>query len=319
MRHTDLRGVTVATVLPFDDGGAVDWPSYERLIAYCAVPNVVQAVFVNGHAGEGAALTDDERAEVITRTRAMIGPDKPLLAGVISGGVREAIDRAIAAEKCGADGIVIFPPEALGGGAARTPDAPVAFVEAVVDAISIPASIFQFSLASGFGYSTETLKALAAVPRVIAVKEGSNDMLAYEENVRALRAHAPDVAVLPSNFHWFMPQLAVGGDGILSGLASLTPHWLADLWQAAEANDLTAMRAASDRLYPVVRAIYGPAPLIDMHTRIKVGLKALGIIDNATPRVPLMPVSAEMAGRIEQAVTQSGLAAAVNREKELVH
>ena len=93
-----------------------------------------------------------------------------------------------------------------------------------------------------------------------------------------MKAVRPDLAFLPSNFNWFLPQLAVGGDGILSGLASLTPHWLIDLWRAAQARDLEAMRAASDRLYPIVRTIYGAPPLIDMHTRIKVGLKKLGLI-----------------------------------------
>jgi hypothetical protein len=49
-------------------------------------------------------------------------------------------------------------------------------------------------------------------------------MMAYEENSSALREKAPDVATLPANFDWFLPQLAVGDDGLLSGIASLTPR-----------------------------------------------------------------------------------------------
>src|SRR5207244_12099217 len=115
-------------------------------------------------------------------------------------------------------------------------------------------------------------------------------MLAYDENRRAVKKANPDVAILPSNYNWFLPQLAVGGDGILSGLVSLAPHLFIELWQASLADDLKTMRAANERLYPIVRAIYGPAPIMDMHTRMKVGLKALGLIDNADPRPPLLPV-----------------------------
>ena len=38
--------------------------------------------------------------------------------------------------------------------------------------------------------------------------------------------------MLPSNFDWFLPQLAVGADGVLSGLASLLPDLFIELWQA---------------------------------------------------------------------------------------
>jgi len=307
MKSSDLRGVTVATVLPFDETGAIDWRGYENVLGHCAVPDSVAAVFVNGHAGEATSLSDEERSAVIRRTREVIGKDKPLLAGVIPHGVTDAIAQARAAQAAGADCYVIFPPASLGGGAAAT-EAPLAFFDAVTSAVDIPASVFQFPIASGFGYSTQALVAIASLPRVIAVKEGSNTMLAYEENYRALRGTSCDVAMLPSNYDWFLPQLAVGADGLLSGLASLTPDWLNDLWKAAEALDLAEMRRASDRLHPVVRAIYGPAPIIDMHTRIKAGLKALGVIADATPRLPLMPVKSDVEASILAAIEKSGLA-----------
>lgn len=302
-----LRGVVVATVLPFNKDGAIDWASYDRLLDYCAMPQGISAVFVNGHAGEGATLTPAERAEVILRTRKRIG-DKPLMSGIIAYSVTEAVEQARQAEKSGADCAVLFPLPGLGAGATATPRAPVAYVKAVSDAIKIPVSIFQYPLASGLGFTTDTLVEMARLSQVIAIKEGSDTMTAYEDNWRRVKTVRPDLAFLPSNFNWFMPQLAVGGDGILSGLASLTPHWLIDLWRASEANDLVAMRGTSDLLYPVVRSIYGAAPLIDMHTRIKVGLKKLGIIENASPRPPLMPVLPEIAAQVERAVENARLA-----------
>ncbi|MDA9510669.1 dihydrodipicolinate synthase [Bradyrhizobium sp. CCBAU 11386] len=289
MKKPDLRGVTVATVLPFKDDSSIDWDGYGRVLDYCACPDGIAAVFVNGHAGEGGSLSDDERQAVIERTRRQIGC-KPLLAGIIAHSTAEAIHQAQLAEAAGADCAVLFPPAPLGGGASATSRAPVAFVQAVSSAIGIPVSIFQYPLASGFGYSPETLAKIAALDSVIAIKEGSDTIFAYDENRRAVKQADPTVAILPSNFNWFLPQLAVGGDGILSGLVSLAPDLFVALWQAALVDDLTAMRAVNERLYPIVRAIYGPAPIMDMHTRMKVGLKALGLIRNADPRPPLLPV-----------------------------
>lgn len=297
MKKPDLRGVTVAIVLPFKEDMTIDWDGYARLLDYCACLDGIAAVFVNGHAGEGGSLSDEERQAVIARTRAHIGA-KPLLAGIIAHSTAEAIRQAQLAEAAGAVCAVLFPPAPLGGGASATPRAPVAFVRAVSAAIGIPVSIFQYPLASGFGYSAQTLAEMAAIDRVIAIKEGSDTMLAYDENRRAVKKADPEVAFLPSNYNWFLPQLAVGGDGILSGLVSLAPHLFVELWQASVADDLKAMRAVNERLYPIVKEIYGPAPIVDMHTRMKVGLKVLGLVRNADPRPPLLPVLPELCDAI---------------------
>jgi 4-hydroxy-tetrahydrodipicolinate synthase len=297
----DLRGVTVATVLPFNDDLSIDWDSYARVLDYCACPDGIVSVFVNGHAGEGGSLSDEERHAVVARTRGHIG-GKPLLAGIIGHSTAECIRQARLAEAAGADCAVLFPPPPLGGGAAATSRAPLAFVRALSEAIDIPLSIFQYPVASGAGYSPATLAEMAAIDRVIAIKEGSDTMLAYDEVRRSVKAANPDVAILASNYNWFLPQLAVGADGVLSGLASLAPQLFVELWQASLADDLRAMRAANERLHPIVRAVYGPPPLIDMHTRMKVGLKALGVIANADPRPPLMPVLPELCERLSATV-----------------
>lgn len=304
-----LHGVTVAAVLPFDEDLAIDWASFERLLEYCAHRPGIAAVFVNGHAGEAAALTPAERVEVIRRTRQWLGPRMPLLAGIVAYGTAEAVARAREAEEAGADVAVLFPfPQYAGGGGADAQAGP-RYVEAVRAAVEIPLSIFQYPLRSGAGFSTEVLCRIAQIPGVIAVKEGSGDIGAYEDNWRALKAAAPQVAMLPSNFDWFLPQLAVGADGVLSGLASLLPELFIELWQATVAADLPALRRASDKLYPIERAIYGAAPLMDMHTRIKVALQHLGIISHALPRPPLMPVAPALAQRLRGVVDTAGLRA----------
>ncbi len=297
MKKVDLRGVTVATVLPFDRDLKIDWDGYRRVLDYCAAPDGIAAVFVNGHAGEGATLTQEERAQVIERTRSHVGA-KPLLAGIIVHSTDEAVRESELARQAGADCAVLFPPSSLGGGASASARAPVDFVRRVAAATRMPLSIFQYPVPSGLGYTTEALVEISGIEEVVAIKEGSDLMLSYEENWRAVKAANPGVLILPSNYNWFLPQLAVGGDGILSGLASLVPHLFIELWDAARAADLTAMRRASDRLHPVVRGIYGEAPLIDMHTRIKGALQALGVIANADPRSPLMPLLPEVARRV---------------------
>jgi 4-hydroxy-tetrahydrodipicolinate synthase len=303
-----LSDVVVATVLPFTEAGDIDWQGYRRVLEYCAPLDGISAVFVNGHAGEGAALTVEERVKVIEFTRDFLGGSKLLISGIIAFSTMEAIAEARRAKDAGADVGTIFPTPLIAAGGCRTPVVPMAFVKAIHDAVDMPMAIFQYPLASGNGYTTETLVEMAKLPRCIAIKEGSDTIMAYEDNWRQVKAAAPNVAMLPSNFDWFLAQVAVGADGILSGLASLTPHFLVDLWRATEAKDLVAMRKASDALFPIVRTIYGAPPRMDMHTRMKVALRHLGIIDCATPRAPLLPVSPEIEAKIIDVTDRADLA-----------
>jgi len=310
-RHISLGGVTVATVLPFRPDLSIDWASYDRLLAYCATPPGIAAVFVNGHAGEGATLDARERVEVIRRTRAFIGDGKPLLAGVIPYSTADAIAQARDAEQAGADVAVLFPMPQFAAGASADPRYALHYLESILDATSLPVSIFQQDVRAGTGFSTAVLGELVEYDRVIAIKEGSGDIQLYEDNLRALKARAPGVAILPSNYHWLFAQVALGADGILSGMASMIPHLLCELWSATQAGDLQAMRAVNDRLHPIVRTIYGPPPLIDMHTRLKAGLAHMGVIDDAIPRPPLLPVPAETARQVALTVDRAGLKAAL--------
>ena len=303
---TPLADVVVATILPFDERLEIDWRSYSRFLGFCVRPGV-SAVFVNGHAGEGASLSPDERAEVIRRTRAIIGPTRPLLAGIIAYSTADAVTQAREAAEAGADVAVLFPLPQFAGGGAADPGVALHYVDSVRDGAGLPVSIFQYPIASGLGFSTEVLTQIAQRPGVLAIKEGSADIRVYEENWRAVKAAAPDVAILASNFDWFLAQAATGADGILSGLASLVPDMLVDLWTATRAGDLRAMRAANDRLYPIVRAIYGARPLMDMHTRIKVGLRHLGVIDCALPRAPLRPVPDATERAVIDTVARAGI------------
>lgn len=295
----DLSGVTVAPVLPFHEKDlSIDWDSYERLMAYCMKPSQMVSAFVNGHAGDGAMLSPAERSEVIRRTRPLIGQNTPLMAGIIPYSTEDAKAQAIQAEQAGADVLVLFPMPQFGGGASGEARYAMHYLQSIRAVTKLPLSIFQQDVRAGYGYSTEVLAELVQCEQVIAVKEGSGSIQLYEDNLRMIRARAPHVAMLPSNYNWMFAQAATGADGLLSGMASLVPQELCDLWCATEAGDLQAMRTANDKLYGFVRSVYGAPPLMDMHTRLKVGLAHLGIIDSAIPRPPLRPVPEAHAQRV---------------------
>jgi 4-hydroxy-tetrahydrodipicolinate synthase len=283
MKPDWLRRITVATIVPYHPDGGIDWESYARLLAYCTTNPDVTSVFVNGHAGENTFLSDDEKREILRFTRQHIAAEQCLIAGVVANDTAGAVQQAKLAREEGADVLTLFPLDLPGMDEATRTQRQVAYARAVGEAVDAPMAIFQYPFTSPATHSTAALAALAALPWVVGIKEGSDSMTLYEDNLRATKAVKPSLAMMPSNFDWFMPQLAVGGDGILSGLASLAPALLAQLWRASESKDLDAMRKASDALYPLSRAIYAQ-PRADMYARMKVVLKHMGVIATDSSR-----------------------------------
>jgi 4-hydroxy-tetrahydrodipicolinate synthase len=79
-------------------------------------------------------------------------------------------------------------------GAQIKPDMVLRHFQMLADAVDLPLVVFEYPPASGIGYSPETLAALCNIPTVAAVKDWSSEIVAYEKNLRALRAAGRPVA-----------------------------------------------------------------------------------------------------------------------------
>src|SRR5215813_2037423 len=120
----------------------------------------------------------------------------PVVAGVYADGTHEAIELARDAKSAGAAGLLIFPPMLYMWGAQLKPDMVLRHFSMLADAVDVPLIVFEYPPISGIGYSAETLAELCKIPSVAGVKDWSNDIVAYERNLRALRASGRPVAIL---------------------------------------------------------------------------------------------------------------------------
>jgi 4-hydroxy-tetrahydrodipicolinate synthase len=174
-------------------------------------------------------------------------------------------------------------------GAQLKPDMVVRHVSEVAAGADLPIVVFEYPPASGIGYAPETLARLCAIPQVAAVKDWSNDIVAFERNLRAIRATGRPVAVLSSFTMSLMASFLLGADGAISGMGSVVADLQADLFDACRKGDLDEARRINDRLDPLVRVFYAP-PFVDMHNRMKEALVLLGRIPAAHVRPPLTPI-----------------------------
>ena len=301
-----FSGVMPANILPFTADLAIDEPAYRRHLSWLAGTRGVTGIVANGHAAEVSSLTRDERRRALAIAVDEVAGRCPVIAGVYSDGTREAVDLARDAKAAGAAGVLVFPPTLFMWGAQLKPDMVVRHFSEIAAGSDLPIVVFEYPPASGIGYAPETLARLAEIPQVAAVKDWSNDIVALEHNLRALRATGRPVAVLSSFTMSLMASFLLGADGAISGMGSVTADLHAELFEACQKGDLDGARRVNDRLEPLVRVFYAP-PFVDMHNRMKEALVLLGRIPAAHVRPPLTPVSAAERDAIGAALVASGL------------
>jgi 4-hydroxy-tetrahydrodipicolinate synthase len=284
-----FRGVIPANLLPFKADLSIDETAYRRHLSWLANTKGVTGITVNGHAAEVSSLSREERIHALAIAADEVAGRVPLIAGIYADGTQEAVELARDAKAGGAAGILVFPPTVFMWGAQVKPEMVLRHFTAIADAVDLPIVVFEYPPASGIGYSPETLAELTKLPSVAAVKDWSNDIVAFEQNLRAIRQTGRPVAMLSSFTMSLFTTFVLGADGCISGMGSVAADLQAELFEAVQQKDLDA------------------PPFVDMHNRMKEALALLGRIPAAHVRPPLTPVSDEERARIRLALKASGL------------
>ena len=303
-----FSGIMPANLLPFKADLSIDEAAYRKHLRWLADTRGVTGIVANGHAAEVSSLSREERKRALAIALDEVGAKCPIVAGVYSDGTAEAVELARDAKTEGAAGVLVFPPTPFMWGAQHKPDMVLRHFGEIASRADLPIVVFEYPPASGIGYSPETLAKLCAIPQVAAVKDWSNDIVAFEQNLRALRATGRPVAMLSSFTMSLMATFLLGADGAISGMGSVAADLQAELFEACQKGDLDGARRINDRLDPLVGVFYAP-PFVDMHNRMKEALVLLGRLPAAYVRPPLTPVTTGEREAIRRGLAAAGLLA----------
>ena len=234
-----FHGCLPANLLPFTVDLEIDEPAYRKHLRWLADAKGVTGIVANGHAAEVSSLYPrgaqaHARPSPSTRSRARSRSSR---ASTRTAPTRRSSWRGTR-KAAGAAGLLVFPPTLFMWGAQVKPDMVLRHFSILADRVDLPLIVFEYPPASGIGYSPETLAELCKIPSVVGVKDWSNDIVAYEKNLRALRASGRPVAMLSSFTMSLMASFLLGADGCISGMGSVAADLQAELFAAVKAGDL---------------------------------------------------------------------------------
>lgn len=243
-----LKGISGVPVTPFDARDRVALEPLRALVGRLAAAGIDNLVAA-GNTGEFYALELQEALAVTAEVVQANGGRSTVTAGV-GRSLKDAITLARAAEKEGADAIMIHqPPDPF-----ASPEGMVDYNHAVAGATKLPVILYIRRDV----FSEEEFARLLDHPNIIGMKYAFPDAPKLAERIRACRPLGK-IAVCGLAEPWAAPFQAVGAQGFTSGLVNVLPGLSIQVRDALAAGDYETARRACERIAPfeAMRAMQG--------------------------------------------------------------
>lgn len=290
---TEFKGSYVAVITPFNDDG-VDEEAFRRLVDW-HIEQGTHGLVPCGTTGESPTLSHSEHDRVIEICVEQAAGRVPVLAGTGSNSTHEAIRLTQHAREAGADGALVVTPYYN----KPTQEGLYQHYRAIHDAVDLPIVIYNIPGRSVVDMQVATMARLARLPRIVGVKDASNDAarpietgLACGEDFWQLSGE--DAAVLA--------LLVGGGHGCISVTANVAPRLCADMHNAWMGGDSARTLAIQKQLMPLHEALFiesSPGP-------VKYAASLLGLCGEQV-RQPLVAPGEATRERVQSAMRSVGL------------
>jgi 4-hydroxy-tetrahydrodipicolinate synthase len=282
-----------ALVTPFK-GGAVDFDTLKSLVDWHIAEGSHGLVPV-GTTGESPTLSHDEHEAVIAAVVKAAAGRVPVIAGAGSNSTAEGIRLIRFAEKVGADAALVVTPYYN----KPTQAGLIAHYTALHEASALPIIIYNIPPRSVIDMLPATMGELAKLPRIVGVKDATGKIERVSQQRAAcgadfVQVSGEDATALGFNAH--------GGVGCISVTANVAPRLCAEFQEATLEGDYRKALTLHDKLMPLHEAIFLEPGLCGA----KYALSRLGRCADEV-RLPLVPVSAGVRERIDDALRHAGL------------
>jgi len=289
-RHiSKLSGYAPALPTPFDKDGRIDKAAFAE---FCRrqIHEGATALVVCGTTGEAPTLSPEEHQTLIRIAAGVARGQVPVIAGAGSNSTSHAIELTQDAEAAGADGILSVVPYYN----KPTQTGMYEHFRAIAQSTGLPIILYDVPSRTACGLADETIARLAALPRIIGLKDATGDV------TRPLRLRTlvgPNFRLLTGDDATALAFISQGGHGCISVTSNVAPGLCRQMFLACrEGQTATAQRWAM-AIAKLTAALFresSPAPL-------KYALSLLGLMSPQV-RLPLVEVTDATKAEVETVV-----------------
>ncbi|WP_291148403.1 dihydrodipicolinate synthase family protein [Flavobacterium sp. UBA7680] len=278
MKNTQFKGIIAYPITPFDENEKVDISLYKQLLERLIVSGS-HAVAPLGSTGVMPYLNDEEKEAITEATVNQVKGRVPILVGVSNLTTERTIYHAKAAEKAGADAVMIIPMSYW----KLSDDEIVKHYDAVANQISIPIMAYNNPATAGVDMSPALLKRILEIPNVTMIKESTGDVQRMHYLKKEL---GENVAFYNGSNPLALSAFAAGATGWCTAAPNLIPELNIALYNAVQENDFQKAQKLFYKQINLLRFIVEKG----LPRAIKSGLHIQGI-EGGHLRKPLQPLT----------------------------
>lgn len=229
MMTIDWQGVFPAVTTQIRQDMSIDIADTQRVVDDL-IRDGITGLIALGTVGENNSLTFEEKVSVLTAIVEVVDGRIPVVTGVSEYDTRRAAAYAQAAERAGANGLMLLPPMVYVPKAKEL----AAHFRGVAEKTGLPIMLYNNPPAYRTQIDNEVLAMVADVPNIVAIKESAPDTRRFTDVKNAfgdrfvLFAGLDDVA---------LEGLYLGAQGWVSGLTNAFPRESVELVNAFKRGD----------------------------------------------------------------------------------
>lgn len=241
-------------------------------------------------------MSEEERLLCIKRAVQFAKGRIPIIAGTGTNCTRTTVQLSKEAENCGADGVLVVTPYYN----KPTQKGLLAHYGNVAENVHIPVLIYNVGNRTGCNIEPETISLLARKNENIAgVKEASGNI---SQVAKILELTDGKIDVYAGNDNQIVPVLSLGGKGVVSVLANISPREVHNICDNFLSGNIKESCALQLKALPLIRQLFcevNPIP-------IKKALAFMGK-DVGSLRMPLLDLEEEKGKTLARIMCEYGI------------
>ncbi|MGF1695854.1 4-hydroxy-tetrahydrodipicolinate synthase [Vibrio kyushuensis] len=290
-----FSGSIVALITPFNSSGEVDYISLKKLVDFHVKAGSDGLVAV-GTTGESATLTVEEHVKVVNKVVEFAAGRIPIIAGTGANATHESVTFSRLLNNSGIVGCLSVTPYYN----KPTQEGLYQHYKAIAEVSDVPQILYNVPGRTAVDLLPETVARLSKIENIVALKDATGDL----ERVQIHRELCgEDFILLSGDDSTGLDFVKLGGHGVISVTNNIAAADMAKMFKLAADKQWDEAEAINQRLMPLHKDLFVESSPI----AVKWAAKKLGLIDDATLRLPLTDLSESAQPIVSQALTDSGV------------
>jgi dihydrodipicolinate synthase len=283
---SNLKGLGVALVTPFNEDLSIDFDSLTKLVEY-NIANGTDFLVVLGTTAETATLSKAEQAQVIEHIVKVNNKRLPLVLGIGGNNTLAVKEQIESTDLSDFEGVLSVSPYY------NKPNQEGIYQHYKMLA-STGKNIIIYNVPGRTGQNIDaatTLRLAKDFPNLFMIKEASPNISQYFD---ILRKKPAGFSLVSGDDEFTLPVTLAGGDGVISVIGQAYPKLFSDMIKLAKESKVKEAYAIHNQLVEIIRLIFAEGNPCG----VKTVLAEMGIIKNHL-RLPLIKASENLQDRIK--------------------